>query len=548
MAGDDLDLPAIRTLFERRSHELKTIRSIVRQKTEECKRYFELCGDNPTMSELQLALAGKLGDNDGKLKASRSRLKELRQQISDFATRKEEFAALEARISESKLRIGDLRAQIAQQTEVISSANLQKSPAAKALSDIQGRRDQLKANSSDRLRVLEASKSEIATLRDRERQLQEQLSNLQNSLSSSKKSVADTKSYISSPLLSNLQKEVDQLERELDKACVTPVAVPDISGPEDLDQVYTDQITSLSAKVEQLKSVLRNSRARALEIDNSHKTAMSEKRQELETIRDQNNDRRSQIEATRLAIKESIRPLTQELEMWQQKLQDEQRSAESHERELHGRREQFESEIRESEAKLRELTGELTRVKALVRQQIQANEAKQKSGHRLKQEIEGLRGAALGLDSEIAANTEEITRLKGQIEAQGQNAIEKQRELRERDEGFGQTIRDLNTQIEGLEARVRLLPVADITTTRVTEDEVRQSVFALEKEFAARTVALATIQSDYEKAEQLRRRFEAALELMTELEDEEMFMISELKMLRVQFAGTLRMLRGEQQT
>jgi chromosome segregation ATPase len=516
----------------------------VRQKTEQCQRYFDICGDAPTNSALREALCSKLTDIDQQMKESRLRIKDLRGEAQDLDERKQEFGILETQISESKKRIVDLRSEIDQQTESISSKKVENSPAAKTLSDAQRRRDEIRLRLSEHAKLLDSSRSESAALKDRQEKLQEQLFSLQNRISASRKEIADVKQYLSSPVVTNLQKEVSQLEQDLDKACVVPVVLPDSPGPEDLDRGYTDQIEALSSKVDQLRSVFHNSRAKALEAENAHAATLADRKSQLEALREQNNQLRSQVEATRQAVKESVRPLTQELEMWQQKLQDEKRSADKQERECRGRREQRELEVREADAKLSDLKTELARVRAVVRQQTETNEGKQATNHQTRQELEELRAQSLDLESAIASKTEEIERLKTQIESQTQAMAAKQGEIRERDELLSATIRDLEARIESTVTRIQALPVSPVATTHMTEDEVRQSFFALEKEFSARTAALAGIHAAYSRAEGLRARFEAALGLMSELEDEEVFMTSELKMLRSQFAETLRALRS----
>jgi hypothetical protein len=79
----------------------------------------------------------------------------------------------------------------------------------------------------------------------------------------------------------------------------------------------------------------------------------------------------------------------------------------------------------------------------------------------------------------------------------------------------------------------------------MNESEVRDSVAALEAEYASLTAEADDLRVQFDKSESTRMKIEAAMDLITEMDDEEVCLTNELRMLRSEFGATIKMLSAQ---
>jgi chromosome segregation ATPase len=456
---------------------------------------------------------------------------------------KRRFDDLTSQLQDTKSSIDSTGAKLSKQSDDISARQLQNSKLASSVLGVQAKKDELRGQLAARLQLLERARREVNDLRDRERNLRQQQANLRSAIQSSRQTVKDVKAAVAPQALFALQKEEDQLHRQLEQTVVPGFDGVSVCEADDLDPVYTEQINSVSLKIEKLKGRLAEARAKSDEINQRHQNAMTERRSKLEELMANNNRARAQIEANQCTVREAIRPYTRELELWQTKQRQALKSAEESQETLNDQRSAGEELLRECDQELNDLSAELARAAAEVEQQRAANDEKLRAIEKLQRDVNALQTEHLSADAEFVEAANKEISLRRRVVELKEPAAGQLSELAQKDEQFRQKIEDLTEKVRTQEQNAIAGPTDDVGTSPMNETEVQQSVEALERDVQTKREVLAVLRAQVERQEGTRRKIEAALDLITELDDEQTFMKMELKMLRTQFSETLRMLR-----
>ena len=338
---DAENLPLI---FERRSHELKTINTLIKQKRKETARYFELCGPSPNRAALQSVLREKLDQEDQELNALRRRIKDLKLEQEKRGDVKAKFEGMKKEISEAKAKSVNLRGEIERKESEIARRKNQNSSLSKELAFLKTKRDNLNASLEEKVKALEQLRKEMDVLSEHERSLKAQRDNLRASLSANRAS--QSRSAVDWNVLEGLRSEIKRMEGQLSQTTVEPLDVD--YDVDELDQVYKDQIERVSQKVDELRRQIAEMRDEATKQEKQTEMEIAEKRKALEETRNSNNAIKSRIEDVQLSIPEALGQITRELEMWRQKLEKTKRSAKKKEENINEQRIQAEARLKES--------------------------------------------------------------------------------------------------------------------------------------------------------------------------------------------------------
>jgi chromosome segregation ATPase len=233
---------------------------------------------------------------------------------------------------------------------------------------------------------------------------------------------------------------------------------------------------------------------------------------------------------------------TKELEDLQAKHQQALRAAEKYQDELNAARARADALLQVAECELANLTDELARSVAEVERQSAVNEKQRDRHDRLRKEVDGLRVASAKYDAELLEKTNAVIEIKQKVADVKRKLAVEQEQLRARETDMAQNIEQLRGQVRAAEEQLPPALLDETGTSPMNESEIRESVEALEREHASLTAEVEDLGVQFDRSESTRMKIEAAMDLITEMDDEEAFMTNELKMLRTQFAATIKML------
>ena len=540
---DAENLPLI---FERRSHELKTINTLIKQKRKETARYFELCGPSPNRAALQSVLREKLDQEDQELNALRRRIKDLKLEQEKRGDVKAKFDGMKKEISEAKAKSVALRSEIERKESEIARRKNQNSALSKELAFLKAKRDGLNESLEEKVKALEQLRKELDVLSEHERSLKTQRDNLRASLSANRAS--QSRSAVDWNVLEGLRSEIRQMEGQLSQTAVEPLDVAVGDDIDELDQVYKDQIERVSQKVDELRRQIAEMRDEATKQEKQAEMEIAEKRKALEETRNSNNAIKSRIEDVQLSIPEALGQITRELEMWRQKLEKTKRSAKKKEENINEQRIQAEARLKESEKKLKQLKGELVRSQATIAQQQTVNSEKQKENENLKDELESMTVTRKELTQAIEKMKNEIEELKQKLDGSRHELDLSTNETRNMEREARENAQRVKAEIEATRERIASFPVEDIGTSTMSEEEVKNLVKNLEIEYKAKEADMIDTRAKFAESERLRGELEASLELISELDEEHACMVSELAMMREYFGATIAQLRAQRKT
>ena len=539
------DIPSLEKLLERRSHELKTMKALVKQKDEETKQYFAICGENPTFSILKDVLSTKLTELEKELSAARKRVRDLRQKRQILTESKTRAGEINQSIQESMEQINHIKAQIAEKSKEVDSLQQVLSEKSNKCREKQSEVDNLRAKVAEMQQIKDNATNEMNSLIEREKSLLQQQTNIHSASQATQKQIEDIRNSINQQTLNDMKIEIESLQKQLDESGIETIESFSITTIDELDPVYKNQLDNVSQRVTQLRNAIQNIRNELQSDEKKHSIEIAELRAKLETQKQSNNFLRTSIEETELQLPQTLGPINREIEQWRMKVDMAAKHAQENEKQLNDKREKSERLLKESENKLESLQDELLRAKAVTAQQTQ-NCIQQ------EQEIEQIRKDLAVSEAQISSLKDEQKRYEIEIKETKQRINQAEEESKRLIEVYNdqekkseETLSVLKQSVEAAEAEASKMPESDINVGVMNEKELKESVRSLEKDLSNKEADIQKIRTKCEESRKTRKKFEAALSLITELEDEEQAMIAELKMLRKQFNDTLTMLRNQ---
>ena len=539
------DIPTLENLLERRSHELKTMKALVKQKTEETKKYYSICGENPTFSVLKEVLSTKLTDLETELSDARKRVKNLRQKRQVLTESKTKAGEINQSIQESNEQIKQLNEKISQKGSDIENLRKKIEEKSEICKQKQAEIDTLHAKVAEMQQIRDNAINELNSISEREKNLIQQQTNIRSASQSTKQQIDEIRGSINQQVLADLKQEVETLQKQLDESGIEQIETFSINGVEDLDPVYKTQLDNVSQRVSQLKSAIQSLRADLANDEKKHSIEIAELRAKLENQKQANNYLRTSIEETELQLPQTLGPINREIEQWRAKVDSAAAKAQENEKILNDKREESEKTLREAEKKLESLQDDLVRAKAITAQQKQ-------NCFQQEQEIEQLRKDLAVSESQLSALNDESMRyekesneIKAKITQANEETAKLTAQLKEEEKTSNTTLAVLKQSVEAAEAEAAKMPETEVVVGVMNEKELKDSVRSLEKELIDREGKVKQLRIKCEESQKTRKQFEAALSLIAELEDEEQALISELKMLRKQFGETLSQLRSQ---
>ena len=543
--GEIEDIQSLEKLLERRSHELKTMRALVKQKDEETKKYFAICGDNPNFSVLKDVLSTKLTDLETELAEARKRVRNLRQKRQVLTESKTKAGEINQSIQESNEQIKNIKSLIEQKTKETDALQKILDEKSEVCKQKQSEVDTLRAKVAETQQIRDNATNELNSLIERERSLTAQQQNIRQASQATKQQIDEIKGSISNQTLFDLKQEIKTLQKQLDESGVESVESFSVTSVDDLDPVYKTQLESVSQRVQQLKTAIQSLRSDIESDERSHSISMAELRAKLENQKQANNILRSSIEETELQLPSTLGPINREIEQWRAKVDSAAKEAQENEKALSEKREESERALKESEKRLEKLQDELLRAKAITGQQKENCIAQERDIERLKRELAASEAQLLSLSDETKRYESETKDVQLKIQQTDDENRRLSSILTEEERKSEETLSVLRQSVEAAEAEAAKMPESEITVGVMNEKEIKESIKSLERDLAERENRVRELRTKCEESQKTRKKFEAALSLIAELEEEEQAMIGELKMIRKQFAETLNSLRNQ---
>ena len=539
------DIPSLEKLLERRSHELKTMKALVKQKDEETKKYYSLCGDNPTLSILKDVLSTKLTDLETELTEAKSRVRDLRQKRKFLTESKTKAGEINQSIQESNEEIKNIKSKISEKNKEIDSLQKILEEKSEKCRQKQSEVDTLRAKVAETQQIKDNATNEMNSLIEREKILLQQQSNIRNASQVTQQQIDEIRNSMNKQTINDLKQEIESLQRQLDESGIETIDSFSITSVEDLDPVYKTQLDNVSQRVSQLKNAIQNLKSELQEEDKKHNIEIAELRAKLENQKQANNFLRTSIEETELQLPQTLGPINREIEQWRMKVDIAAKEAQENEKMLNAKRSESEKILKESEKKLESLQDELLRTKAITAQQKQNYSKQEQEIEEIKKELAVSESQLSALNDEKRRYNAEIKEIQQKIKQANEETTRLNQVFQDEEKKSQENLAVLRQSVEAAEAEAAKMPESEITVGVMNEKELKESVKSLEKDLAERESKVQLLRTRCEESKQTSKKFEAALSLITELEDEEKAMIGELKMLRQRFNETLTMLRNQ---
>jgi len=542
--SNELDLSSLNQLYERRSHELKAVKALVKQKRDETQKYIDLCGDEPNFPLLKEVLSSKLTKLENELNEVRSRVKSLRQRKLDLNVSKEKSSEINILIGENSKVVEDLKQQVLNKTKELEPLREDLAKKAEDFSKKQKEIDTIKNLILDSQQKRDQLVKELKELLEMEKSLQNQQTSLKNAINETKNEINEVKSIISPSSLLELQKEVEKLEQQLGNSDVTESNEIIIQSINELDAQYREQIESAMAKLESLQQSFQTLTEKASEEDKQHHLRITESRLKLDRLKQSNNLLRSTIEEMELSIPQTLGPINREIEQWRQKVSFAVQTGKDNEKKLNQQRIHSEELLADSELHLKEIQEENVRIKVSIAHHSKVLAEKEQELHRIKQVYEETNLKKEKFDEDISKNKNKLQELSNDIIIINEKIKKSENDLSSFQKNAEEELLQLRKLAEELEVKATLIPKeVELNSSFVNEEELRESIKSLEEELVRRESELNLIKTQYDESEKTRLRFETALRLIADLEDEETILKEELRMLRSRFDITIKQLQ-----
>lgn len=531
------NLTSLTKLYERRQHELKTIGMSLRQKSNEVQPIFQACGRDCDFCSIQTVLAEKLAEAENGIHESRTRIKELRNKKSALVEDKNKAELLLANANETRRNCGSIKdsiASIQKEIETVKQKILMKKEkiGEKEVEIVKQKSEMesLQQNEND-------SSKKMCVQMDNESTLQNQLEGLKKSIFNSKQTLKEIQKEIDSNKIASLQSEYKNLTEQLNQANVYEININDSVEPEDLSPIYKEQINSLTEKIEKLKQSVNEIQNCINDENQKYKLEMSDLRLKLSNLKYDNNILRSNIEEVESSIPQSIGPLNRELDSWRKKVENASQKAKEDEIAIQQKCNESESILEDIKNKNKSIKRDVANIKASISQQGILNENKKHEINLLNKEILSLKQNKDQIENKL----QEILK---QIEETSAEEEKLKAKLKQYEDNFPKEDpnKEIKEQIQIIQERIKKLPSNNIETTQMNEDEIVQSVRKLEKEYDNLQTKIKEIRVKHEEYHQMKEKIEAAIRLISDLEEEETYLKDELKMVQEQFAETLQQL------
>ncbi|OHT13335.1 hypothetical protein TRFO_16538 [Tritrichomonas foetus] len=540
------DIQNLEHLYERRTHELKSIKILVQQKIEETQKIIDFCADEtPSYEKLKDILADKLSEAEGKLLEARKRVRDVKLKKQKLLSEREEAEQISMSNMESTQEMNELKASTLQlSTEFESKARL----VTEKRDELTSKQNELKKYQNeleDTQKLFDETNKKYDNLSLEIQKLNNQKTNLLKGTETTNTLIKDAKASINLSLITSLQNEIDKLQNELKQTPTNFYDEPEIIDQDDLDDVYKEQINSMKMKISKLKSSFADSKEKYQKSQKIHKMEMNELRIQLNNLKKSNNMIRSSIEAVESSIPQTLSPLTKELELWRNKVDNASKLAKENEQKINQQRQQAELELSEAEKQLFVLQDETTKLRAQLKQQKITNVQKQNEIEQLCSNLKDLQSLKETLVKEYEESKIKIQQFEQELKDLNNQVEKETKEMNEIEQKYSNELNQLKEKVAEKQTLLKDMPDIDVGTSDMNEGEIRNSVVALEKEYAEKKKQLQEIEESYTSTAELQKKFEAALDLITELEDEEKFLIDELKMIRQQFAASIRQLKNK---
>ena len=554
------ELQVLEHLYERRSHELKSIELLVKQKVLETQKYIDFCGDDLSYENLKNVLTEKLNESENKMSEARKRVKDIRLQKNQLTDKKIEADQITKSTVDSSHEIKQITTLINQhksELEIKSKAVNNKKEEFKLQ---QNELEKYKSEAATTQKFLDNSKRKLDELNREKANLKQQQNNLSKGTEANRHLIKDIKSSLNQSVLQTLEKENEHLQILLNQATSNlPINIEETISQEELDPIYKDQITTAKSKLSNIKQTFSEVQKKFEESRKSHKIEMNDLRLKLDNLKKKNNMIRSSIESIESSIPQTLSPLTKELEFWRNKVENSTKNAKENEEKINFQRNQAELCVSEAEKQTLFLKDELKKITDEIKRLKITNDQKNIEMENIHSNLNELMKSKQSLSIDISAEKSKIDSLNSELNSLNEDIQKSTNELNESEVKYSKELNELKEEMKNKKLQNRNRNVGNqsvLSEIKISDDiqnkneiqnehEIRESVTSLENQFKEKKKQLDEINIKYEKTLELQKKFEAALDLIADLQDEEKFLTEELKMIREQFSATLKSLKNK---
>ncbi|KAK8885774.1 hypothetical protein M9Y10_041228 [Tritrichomonas musculus] len=553
------ELQTLEHLYERRTHELKSIKLLVKQKSEETQKYFDFCGDNPTYDKLKNILTDKLNESENKISEARKRVRDIRLQKKILSDKKTEADQITKSTVSSSQEIQQLNTSITQLNSEFETKSKQIDKKREEFKMYKNELEKYKSEVTTTQRFLDNSKKNYEELLKEKAKLKQQQINLSTGTESNNILIKEIKSSINPAVIQTLQKENEHLLILLNQATANlPIEIEETIVQQDLDPIYQEQINTSKIKLSNLKQTLVDSQKKFDEARKTHKIEMNDLRLKLDNLKKKNNMIRTSIESIESSIPQTLAPLTKELEMWRNKVEKASKSAKENEQKINQQRDQAEQDVLDAEKQSLILKDELKRIREDIKRQTITNDQKNIEMENSNSNLGELYKSKQSLSNDVTEAKQKIKELTDESDHLSTQIQDLTKELNESEIKYSKELNQLKDEIKN---QPKLSKASSSSSSQnknflneiknsneiqnENEMEIRESVASLEAQYNEKKKQLDEVNAKYEKTAELQKKFEAALDLIVDLEDEEKYLTQELKMIREQFEASLNSLKNK---
>lgn len=545
------ELSSLQQLFERRTHELKSMKLLVKQKEEETKDFYYFCGDNPTYQRLQDILSDKLTESENQLNDQKKRIRDLRQKKNELATDKLEANRLSITATELSKETNNLTQSISRLSSEFNVKSQQIDQKKKELFLKQKELENIEKQLTEAQKLVNSSKEVESKLIQEKKMLEQQKKNLTDSTQETKNRSQKLKSSINPSILQEMQKESTNLTLLLEQTEILPIETSNLINENDLDPIFKDQIDSMNAKVQNLKQKLIESQNKFDDNRKRHKIQMNEYRIKLENLKKSNNTVKNSIESIEYSIPQTLAPLTRELEMWRSKVDQASKESKENEQSINQRRIEIETSLSNSEKQILSLQENLNKINHQIKQQKDENEQKNQELQVLRNNLNNLVELEQSLQNGISDMKTQISTLNVEISSVNEAIQKNQAEMKETESSYALELSKMKEESQKMKSKpIKQQSKAEnerlstpLDHWECNDSSIKDSVISLQKELEVKKKQLEETNEKYQKIADMQKRFHAAVDLIADLDSEEKCLIDELKMIRKQFEVSIQTLR-----
>ena len=540
------ELAKLEEIFNDKKNELDGLKKTLNKKAQEVKIYYDICGEDPSFDKLKEVLSYKLSLIEKNIGNTRNRLNVLRLKKKGMENSGNLLVEINDSIEKDNKDIEEIKNKIEEKTKKCEELKEKLRSKMEGFKDKQAEVDELKKKVVESNKRKEGISKQLQDLLNEEAKLKEQHGNLKGEIVSTKKAIEEIKRSMNMSEIQKLEKEIEELQNKVGEPLVEFIEDENINDIDDLDPLYRNQIEKIKSKIEGLKSQINEMQDQMEKKEMEYQVKISEQKIKLNRLKENNDIVRSNIEEMELSLPKTLAPINREIEQWRIKIDKALAESQKDEELLYVQKSQSEAALLLTEKHHKSLQDEIIKIQSMIDGLKSSNEKKVLEIEKMKEKYDNILSNKRTSEESIMQIEKEITEIEGKIaknleECERYNLLIKQ-ENEQSDEEF----KTLKEKIDAAEHQMLSVPKnRDSHSGHVNDDELRQSISNLEQSISSKKEALDELRKSYAESEQIRKNFDSALVIISELEDEEVSLIQEVQMIKKTFEESIASLKSQ---